>query len=445
MMATMVKAQGVIDVHSHIITPEFVSALDKEGRLLDEGFPLPKWDAEEQLKWMDEAGIQTSVLTLAAPQPTSAKVVRVTNEAAAKLKREHPDRFMFCASLPLPDVNAAIEEARYALDVLGADGIKLATNAGGQYLGAPELDTLFSFLNERTAVIILHPHRPEPVNKQVMQQTPLAMQEYLSETTRAVSNMISRNVLARYPNVKVVVPHCGAYLPLMVPRMKSLTPVMQANKLVGDIDWEANLAVLYYDLAGAHSPEVIRMLLTITTPDHLLYGSDYPYVAPQVLTQSLQRMQQYLTNEPDLAPYKEMILHKNAEWLLGHSISMEVCSQGQQKENKEQGMTITVNLRYTGTDGNARKFAEEMSSSETVDAIRAEEGNLRYEYYQSLDDPETILLIDSWASQKAIDKHHATPMMDTIAKLREKYDLHMTVERYTAVETPETENKFIRK
>ena len=318
-MATMMQGQNVIDVHSHIITPEFVSALDKEGRLLDEGFPLPKWDAEAQLKWMDEAGIQTSVLTLAAPQPTSAKVVRATNEDAARLKREHPDRFMFCAALPLPDVKAAIEEARYALDVLGADGIKLATNAFGQYLGAPELDTLFSFLNERKAVIILHPHRPEPVNRQVMQQTPLAMQEYLSETTRAVSNMISRNVLARYNNIKVVVPHCGAYLPLMVPRMKSLTPVMQANKLVGDIDWEANLAALYYDLAGAHSPEVIRMLLTITTPDHLLYGSDYPYVAPQVLTQSLQRMQQYLTTEPDLAPYKEMILHKNAEWLMGLS------------------------------------------------------------------------------------------------------------------------------
>ena len=317
MVTISAMAQGVIDVHSHIITPEFVSALDKEGRLLDEGFPLPKWDAEAQLKWMDEAGISTSVLTLAAPQPTSAKVVRATNEAAAKLKREHPDRFRFCAALPLPDVDAAIEEARYALDMLGADGINLATNAFGQYLGAPELDTLFSFLNERKAVVILHPHRPEPVNRQVMQQTPLAMQEYLSETTRAVSNMISRNVLARYNNIKVVVPHCGAYLPLMVPRMKSLTPVMQANKLVGDIDWEANLEALYYDLAGAHSPEVIRMLLTITTPDHLLYGSDYPYVAQQLLIQSLQRMQQYLTTEPDLAPYKEMILHKNAEWLLG--------------------------------------------------------------------------------------------------------------------------------
>jgi predicted TIM-barrel fold metal-dependent hydrolase len=264
---------------------------------------------------MDEAGVQTSVLTLAAPQPTSAKVVRSTNEAAARLKTEHPGRFLFCAALPLPDVDAAIREAVYTLDTLKADGIKLATNVQGQYLGAPELDTLFSVLNERRAVIILHPHRPEPVNRQVMQQTPLAMQEYLSETTRAVSNMISRNVLARYPNVKVVVPHCGAYLPLAIPRMKSLTPVMQKNKMVGKIDYEANLAALYYDLAGAHAPEVIRMLLSITTPDHLLYGSDYPYVAPQVLTQSLGRMKQYLTTEADLAPYRELILWKNAQQL----------------------------------------------------------------------------------------------------------------------------------
>ena len=316
LLQSAAMAQGVIDVHSHIITPELLSTLESEGRLMDEGFPLPKYDVTNHLKWMNEAGVQTSVLTLAAPQPTSAKVVRSTNEVAAKLKQEHPGRFLFYAALPLPDVDAAIREAVYALDTLKADGIKLATNSQGQYLGAPELDTLFAALNERKTVVILHPHRPEPVNRQVMQQTPLAMQEYLSETTRAVSNMISRNVLARYNHIKVVVPHCGAYLPLAIPRMKSLVPVMQSNQMVGNIDWEANLAALYYDLAGAHSPEVIRMLLTITTPEHLLYGSDYPYVAPQVLTKSLQRMKRYLTTEPDLAPYKDMILYKNARSLI---------------------------------------------------------------------------------------------------------------------------------
>ncbi len=316
LLSLQVKAQGVIDVHSHIITPGFLSTLEKEGRAMDEGFPLPRYDVDAHLKWMDEAGVRMSVLTLAAPQPSSAKTVRNTNETAARLKEEHPRRFLFCAALPLPDVNAAIREAVYALDTLKADGIKLATNVDGQYLGSPELDTLFSVLNARRALVILHPHRPEPVNRSVMQQTPLAMQEYLSETTRAVANMISRNVLARYPHLKVVVPHCGAYLPLAVPRMKSLAPVMQANKMVGEIDWDANLAALYYDLAGAHSPEVIRILLSITTPDHLLYGSDYPYVAPQALTAGLLRMKRYLSDEPDFVPYREKILYKNAERLL---------------------------------------------------------------------------------------------------------------------------------
>ena len=108
-------------------------------------------------------------------------------------------------------------------------------------------------------------------------------------------------------------------------------------------------------------------------------------------------------------------------------------------------MAITVNLRYTGKDGATRKFAEEMTTNGTVAAIRAEDGNLRYEYYQPLDDPETILLIDSWEDQAAIDAHHASSMMATIAALREKYDLHMTVERFVSAEMPESEDRFIRK
>ena len=108
-------------------------------------------------------------------------------------------------------------------------------------------------------------------------------------------------------------------------------------------------------------------------------------------------------------------------------------------------MAITVNLYYTGINGNARKFAQEMESTGVADAIRAENGNLRYEYFFPMNDPETVLLIDSWSGQEAIDVHHASPMMSQIAALREKYDLHMTVERFVDLETPETEEQFIRK
>ena len=108
---------------------------------------------------------------------------------------------------------------------------------------------------------------------------------------------------------------------------------------------------------------------------------------------------------------------------------------------------ITVNLYYTGTNGSARAFAEEMVQSGTVAAIRAEDGNVRYEYFFPMDDPETVLLIDQWQDQAAIDVHHASPMMAQIAALREKYDLHMRVERFVSDDSglPEKDMKFIKK
>ena len=107
-------------------------------------------------------------------------------------------------------------------------------------------------------------------------------------------------------------------------------------------------------------------------------------------------------------------------------------------------MSITVNLYYHGQDGSARAFAEEMEQSGLADEIRAEDGNLCYRYFLPLDDPETVLLIDGWRDQESIDRHHASPMMRRLAVLREKYDLHMTVERYTSADATERDNQFIR-
>ena len=108
-------------------------------------------------------------------------------------------------------------------------------------------------------------------------------------------------------------------------------------------------------------------------------------------------------------------------------------------------MSIAVNLYYTGVNGNARKFAGEMEESGTAALIRAEAGNLRYEYFFPMDDPETVLLIDMWKDQESIDLHHASPMMAKIAELRNKYDLHTRAERFTSEELPEGDQGFIRK
>lgn len=109
-------------------------------------------------------------------------------------------------------------------------------------------------------------------------------------------------------------------------------------------------------------------------------------------------------------------------------------------------MSITINIYYTGVGDNARKFADEIIESGTVEAIRNEEGNLKYDYFSPFDDSHTVLLIDSWSDQKSIDAHHASPMMKKIALLRDKYDLHMRVERYLSDESglPHADKSFVR-
>lgn len=109
-------------------------------------------------------------------------------------------------------------------------------------------------------------------------------------------------------------------------------------------------------------------------------------------------------------------------------------------------MSIAINIYYSGENGNARKFAEEMENSGTAAEIRNEAGNLKYEYFYPANDAETVLLIDVWKDQNAIDVHHASQMMAKISALREKYNLHMKVERYISdgAGVPDSDKKFIK-
>ena len=318
---TLVSAQ--IDVHCHMIPDSYLEAVKAHGMEMDEGFPIPEWSAEEHLEFMDKAGIRTAVLTMPAPQPyfgdstESAAICRKFNEEAAALKSLYPGRFLFCASLPLPDVAKAIEEAKYALEVLGADGVKLASNSYGQYLGDEELEPLMAYLNSRKAVIITHPHKPSSVNDRLIASVPLASYEYLAETTRAILNMVAHDVLVRYPDLKVVVPHCGSFLPNALPRFKGLLPVMVKQEYMKPVDVDANLSRLYYDLAGAATDDALESLLTITESSHILYGSDYPYVAAPALIGAKNTLETRLASH-GLDPRD--VLRDNAARLFGADI-----------------------------------------------------------------------------------------------------------------------------
>ena len=323
LMSISIIGSAQIDVHCHMISNAYLEAVKVHGMEMDEGFPIPGWDADAHLQFMDEAGIRTSVLTMPAPQPyfgdgaESAAICRKYNEEAAALKALHPGRFLFCAALPLPDVERALEEAKYALEVLGADGVKLASNSYGQYLGDPELEPLMAYLNSRKAVIITHPHKPSAANDKLIAAVPLASYEYLAETTRAILNMVAHDVLVRYPELKVVVPHCGSFLPNALPRFKGLLPVMIKQGYMQPVDVDANISRLYFDLAGAATDDVIESLLTITEPSHILYGSDYPYVAAPALVGAKKSLEARLASH-GLDP--EDVLSRNAARLFGADI-----------------------------------------------------------------------------------------------------------------------------
>jgi len=316
-------AEGTADVHCHFTTPDYLALLEKHGALMDELYPIPAWSPEALGAFLDDAGIGLAVLTSVAPQPhfgdaaESAEACRALNDAAAGIAAADPARLKWCATLPLPSVPEAVAEAVRALDVLGAAGVKLPTNARGLYLGDEALDPLMEALDARGAVAILHPHRPEPFDAHLAEGLPLAMYEYPAETTRALARLFARNVPARYPRIKFVVPHAGAFLPLALPRMRAVHPIVRAKGLAGDIDWDANLRSLWFDLAGAPTAESVRRLLALTTPDRILYGSDFPYAPAPALAAALAKLRADLAADPELAPIAEDILRGNAMRLFG--------------------------------------------------------------------------------------------------------------------------------
>lgn len=388
-----------IDVHSHAITESYMDFIRTHGAEMDEGFPIPSWKVEEHLAFMDKAGIETSVLTMPAPQPwfgngaESAALCRRFNEECATLKALYPGRFLFCAALPLPDVDRAIEEAVYALDVLKADGVKLATNCYGQYLGDPELEPLMQVLNDRKAVIITHPHKPSAVNDKLIADVPLASYEYLAETTRAILNMVAHDVLVRYPDLKVVVPHCGSFLPNALPRFKGLLPVMMKQGYMQPVDVDANLSRLYFDLAGAATDDAIRSLLTITSADHILYGSDYPYVAAPALVSAKESLQQRL---PALGLTPQAILSDNARQLFGDDIPV-----------REYGERI---VRLAEIEVFQEKLEDYMGFASEVGLVSmaSEPGVIALFSMQDKADPCKIYILEVYADREAYQAHLQT-------------------------------------
>ena len=310
----------IIDAHSHCIYPEYLDMMEKHGALLEDGFPLPTdWSVEQQLELMDKGNIEWTMVSLSSPHPyfgdakESADMCRMINERLAEAKQKYPDRIGFGACLPLPDVDAAIEEAIYALDVLGADSIKVGSNARGQYLGDAALEPLFAELNKRGAIVNIHPHRPEPQKEGIFSAGPVPMFEFLADTTRAVLNMIGNGVLDRYPDVKVIVPHNGSFLPNIHDRFIMIANVLGAKGMMDPVDVKANFQKLYFDTSGNPVPDLLKFLLNFADPTHIMYGADFPFTPMPLVLNNLNMLLEYMDSDPEVGQYKDLIMYENAK------------------------------------------------------------------------------------------------------------------------------------
>lgn len=277
------KFQRKIDFQAHYLPPSYYDFLAEEGLFCPDGFPTPQWDEAWQQEMMGELGIAYALLSVSSPSlwtkdPARTRTLaRKVNDEGAEIVSRAPGNLGFLATLPLPEVSAVIDEARRCLDTLHAGGVGLMTNYGGVYLGDRSLDPILAELNGRGALAVLHPTKPAVTVPNVNQEIPVPVFEYFVETTRTFLNLVQNDTFARYPDIRWVIPHAGAFLPILADRFESFALMLRFADPDRRVDILADMAHVYYDLAGFSEPKQLAMLLRNVDETHLLYGSDTPY------------------------------------------------------------------------------------------------------------------------------------------------------------------------
>jgi len=280
-----------IDLHAHYLPDVYRAALRESGIEHPDGVRVgvPDWREESHLELLDRVGIGTAVLSLSTPgallsDDTAAarQLAQRVNDAGAELVARRPQRFGLFASLPLPDLDAALDETGRAFESLGADGISLLTNYHGRYLGDESFEPLMDELDHRGAVVAIHPTSPA-CHEAVSFGRTRALVEFMFDTARAVVNLVLSGSVERHRRISWVVPHGGGVLPLLVERVQRHVD----GHLLGDeqqpVEVEATLGRFTYDLAGGALPRQLPTLLTLVDSRQIVYGSDYPFTRPALV------------------------------------------------------------------------------------------------------------------------------------------------------------------
>ncbi len=259
---------------------------------------------------MDQLQVARAVLSVSTPgvhlgdDAEARRMARAVNEFAAEARRTLPDRFGFFATLLLPDVDGAVDELANAYDELDADGVVLLANVHGRYLGDPHFDPVFDELDRRGAVVFVHPsHLPaDPVPG-----LPAFVADFLLDTTRAALSLCRSGTMDRCPNLRVILSHAGGFVPYAAHRFAAASPGQDPGH---GLDL---LRRFWFDIALSGTPTALPSLLAFAAPDHILFGSDWPY-APSALPASMTAL--YDAHPLDDAT-RASIDHRAAEAMLG--------------------------------------------------------------------------------------------------------------------------------
>jgi predicted TIM-barrel fold metal-dependent hydrolase len=297
-----------IDVHQHVILPEYLRALERSGAMANR--PADGMDGlggelvsreftpESASRILGELGMAAAVLTPFSSAGIhhgndrhAAYLTKTTNEAAARFISDASATFGFYAILPLPDVDAALQQLEEAFDTLHADGVGFLTTQHGIYMGDRAYEELYAEMDRRAAIAFVHPGRPVHSTHTTL-WPPLI--EFPFETTRVAVNLIYNGILARFPNITWILAHAGGTLPYLSQRLKSLlraqdsaVPSFADRMPEGVMPY---IARFYYDTAIAGATAPMAALAAVTEPSHILYGSDWPYMPPTDIWEQVDQL-----------------------------------------------------------------------------------------------------------------------------------------------------------
>jgi predicted TIM-barrel fold metal-dependent hydrolase len=307
----------LIDVHHHFVPP-FYLAENRQRIAQSRGGQLSpawiEWTPERSLARMDEHNVATAILSLSTPgvwfgdADSATGMARRCNDYAADLAGRHPGRFRLFAVIALPDIDGALREIEYALDVLKADGIGLLTSYDGRWLGHADFMPVFEELNRRRVVVHVHPTTPAAV-RMLLADVPPVIAEVPQDTARAIVNLLFTGTLSRLDGIRYIVAHAGGTLPMMVDRLHQYAPRDAVERVPRGFEHE--LRRLHYDIAGTTSAPAMAALTSLVPATQILFGSEEPHVP---MTETVEGLSRFGFSAADRA----QIARDNALRLLPH-------------------------------------------------------------------------------------------------------------------------------